>query len=204
MGDTADKLVSDFRLLEREAAKLGLRLNRSKCELVGASVQTISAFRSAGIEIPIVSLEKAFLLGSPLAHGSLDKAISEKNDDLVRLSSRIKFLPAHDGLFLLRSALGIPKIMYLLRTAPCFQSALLETFDNVLLDSLQCLLNIDFSEPCRKQASLPIAYGGLGIRSTVSLAPSAFLASAAYSAELMSCILPIGFYVSPLTVGTAL
>ena len=137
MGDSSSKLVSDFQFLEIEAAKLGLHLNRSKCELVGASEQTILAFKLAGIDIPVVPIEKSFLLGAPLHCESLDQAISDKHDDLTRLATRIKFLPAHDGLFLLRNALGIPKMMYLLRTSPCFKSSLLETFDNSLLDILQ-------------------------------------------------------------------
>ena len=40
------------------------------------------------------------------------------------------------------------------------------------------------------QASLPVRSGGLGIRSAVQLAPSAFLASAAGSSDLIHQILP--------------
>ena len=205
MGASSSTLVSDFRFLEAEAAKLGLHLNRSKCELVGASEQTISLFKNSGIQIPVVPTESAFLLGAPLNQDSLDEAIREKNDDLLRMASRIKYLPAHDSLFLLRNALGIPKVVYLLRTSPCFQSNLLQEFDSLLLKTLQTILNIDFSSQHWKQASLPVAYGGLGIRSTtVSLAPSAFLASAASTCELVSSILPINFILSTHTLDAAL
>ena len=40
------------------------------------------------------------------------------------------------------------------------------------------------------QASLPVKFGGLGIRSAVQLAPSIFLASAAASSDLVLQILP--------------
>ena len=40
------------------------------------------------------------------------------------------------------------------------------------------------------QATLPVGFGGIGVRSAVQLAPSAFLASAAGSSDLIRCILP--------------
>ena len=43
------------------------------------------------------------------------------------------------------------------------------------------------------QAVLPVRHGGLGIRSAVKLAPSAFLASAAASSAMIHQILPPQF-----------
>ena len=40
------------------------------------------------------------------------------------------------------------------------------------------------------QATLPVKSGGLGIRSAVQLAPSAYMASAAACSELVSIVLP--------------
>ena len=48
------------------------------------------------------------------------------------------------------------------------------------------------------QASLPVHFGGLGIRSTVQFAPSAFLASAAASSDLVHQILPPHLQSAPL------
>ena len=50
------------------------------------------------------------------------------------------------------------------------------------------------------QASLPVKSGGLGIRSAVHLAPSAFLASFAGCRELTFTILPPHFQESPLSL----
>ena len=41
------------------------------------------------------------------------------------------------------------------------------------------------------QASLPVKFGGLGIRSAVSVAPSAFMASSRSTAELVEATLPL-------------
>jgi hypothetical protein len=51
-------------------------------------------------------------------------------------------------------------------------------------------LNIDLDDDRCSDAMLPVRWGGLGIRSVVSLAPSIYMASAASTAELMLSLLP--------------
>jgi len=55
---------------------------------------------------------------------------------------------------------------------------------------LSTTLNIDLSDDRWIQASLPVRWGGLGVRSVVSLAPCAYLASAASTEELTTSLLP--------------
>ena len=94
-------------------------------------------------------------------------------------------------LFLIRCALAIPKTLYLLRTAPCFHSPLLEVFDQELRSLLNLTLNIPFEDHHTwLQETLPVGCGGLGVRRSVQLAPSAFLASAAASSPLIQQLLP--------------
>jgi len=80
--------------------------------------------------------------------------------------------------------------MYLLRTAPCTGSPELPKFDAVLKESLFTTLNIDLGDDRWTQTSLPVRFGGLGVRSVFSLAPSAYLASAASTEELTMSLLP--------------
>ena len=51
--------------------------------------------------------------------------------------------------------------------------------------------------PMWAQASLPVCFGGLGFRSAVQLAPSAYLASGVASSDLIYCILPSCFQSTP-------
>ncbi len=99
-------------------------------------------------------------------------------------------MPSHDSLFLLRNVLTAPRLMYLLRTAPCTESPELPLYDAVLRDSLSATLNVDLNDERWLQASLPVRWGGLGVRGVVLLAPSAYLASAASTTELTSALLP--------------
>ena len=102
-------------------------------------------------------------------------------------------LHSHDALVILKHSLSLPSLLHNLRSSPCAGHPLLETFDNVLRDSLSVILNQNFRENHWQQACLPVRNGGLGIRSACLLAPSAFLSSAASTATLVSSILPLRF-----------
>ena len=103
-------------------------------------------------------------------------------------------MPSHDSLYLLKNALAIPKLMYILRASPCFMGVKLLQYDQDLKSALSLLINVDLGDSRWDQ---PVWAGGLGIRSAVMLAPSAFLASAAGTAALVSQILPDSFTVLP-------
>lgn len=191
IGGDAACVLKDFIQLEAAANKLGLELNRHKCEIVGLSDETRSLFTSQGIYLPETSPDEITLLGAPLSTGqNLDAVLENKRLELQRLSKRLELMPSHDSLYLLRNVLVAPRLMYLLRTAPCTGSPELTKIDAVLRESLCTTLNIDLNDDRWTQASLPIRWGGLGIRSVVSLAPSAYLASAARTEELTTSLLP--------------
>ena len=54
------------------------------------------------------------------------------------------------------------------------------------------ITNVEIDDLAWVQASLPVAHGGLGVRSAALLAPSAFLASAAATLGLQTQLLPHG------------
>jgi len=111
------------------------------------------------------------MLRSPVMVGlAVDKALEQKNNKLRTAISRLSTLQAHNALVILR----IPKLMYTMRTASCHGNARLIEFDNALKDGLSSILNVNLTEDQWNQASVPVRDGGLGIRSSASLATSAF------------------------------
>ena len=70
----------------------------------------------------------------------------------------------------------------------------------ILKSIVSDITNILFVEddPSWTQASLPVKFGGLGIRRAVQLALSAFLASAAASSSLINQILPQSLQGTPI------
>ena len=144
-----------------------------------------------------VSWLQATLLGSPIGgQECIDHIIAEKIDMLERMGNRLHALSSHDAL-LLRHSFGIPKVLYVLHTAPCFLSPELARFDESLRHLLCVIINVPLDDDSAwLQASLPVRSGGIGIRRSVHLAPSAYLASATCCSELIPLILPPHLYTT--------
>ena len=191
LGGEADDVAMDFITLETRAEELGLTLNRAKCEVIGQTASTRAQLSAYGLELREVELKDSILLGSPLLPGvGVDEAIATKTEELQTLASRLPLMPAHDSLYLLRNVVTTARLMYTLRTAPCTGSAELQRYDGVLRSSLFTTLNVELTEDAWMQASLPVRWGGLGVRSAVSLAAPAYLASAAGTLDRVTNLLP--------------
>ena len=108
------------------------------------------------------------------------------------MGDRLQHLYAHDTLCLLCHVFSLPKMLYTLRTSPCFLSPELELFDQLQRKLLGSVANIDLfvNDRAWAKASLRVWSDGLGIRIASQLAPSAFLASAAGSSDLSRQLLP--------------
>ena len=191
IGGHAFDVSNDISLIQEEASHLGLCLNLKKSELIAINPLESQVLLSAPDLIPVLPNHASFL-GAPIGSlESIDSAISSKCDALKIMGDRLPHFRRHDSLVLLRNAFSIPKIQYLLRTSPCYRSHKLAEFDLLLRSITSTILNINLSDDnVWLQASLPIWSGGIGVRSAVHLAPSAFLASAAGCLALTKNILP--------------
>ncbi len=196
LGGFENVVARDVNLIDAEAAGLGLKLNKSKCEIISKTQQAPSDTAFAGFKS--TSVCEMRLLGAPVMPGAeVCKVLEEKTKDLLRAVSRLSLLQSQDALTLLRYSLSIPKLMYTLRTSDCQSTPALLDFDTTLQSGLSTILNVELSGDQWLQASLPVRDGGLGIRSAVMLAPSAFLASAAGTTDLQACILPPAVAIVP-------
>ena len=183
--------MDDFLHLQDAARRLVLEMNWSKCEVVGHTKKIRTLFATHNVTIPETSPSTVVLLGTPLSAGEhLDTVLDKKKQELSLLTKIFELMPAHDSLYLLRNVLTAPRLMYLLRTAPCTDSPVLQLYDTVIRESLSTTLNVDLDDDRWRQASLPVRWGGLGVRGVALLAPSAYLASAASTTELTSALLP--------------
>ena len=178
---------------------MGLQLSHSKSEVICTIENTES--RNLILEdrpdLCITDISKATILGSPVGtNEQIDETIQEKTRLLKLMGERWEKLQMQDALLLLRHSFAIPDpdlilILFILRTAPCFLSAQLEVYDDLLRSVLSRIPNVSLEKESEWfQAILPVAMGGLGIRRAVQLAPSAFLASAAGCSDLIHQLLP--------------
>ena len=117
----------------KEAEDIGFTLKLSKSEIITRDRVTLDTLLVSLPGARVVDPAHATFLGSPHGDGeSVSRAICEKTKALKRVSEKFVALSAHDALILLRKSFAIPKLQYLLQTAPCFQSESLVEFDNAL------------------------------------------------------------------------
>ena len=187
LGGDEQTLVQDVQQVRSQGEAIGLKLNASKCEFIGRSAPpAVAAFADF---IPLQP-NSATLLGAPLNTGSaMDVALSARCSELALAVERLKLLSSHDALILLRASFSAPKVLHTLRSSPCVGNLYLDQFDNHVRRGLHDITNSNLSDMQWIQASLPVKDGGLGIRRVSSLAPSAFMASAASTLALQDLIL---------------
>ena len=190
-GGSAKDILHDLRIVEFEARLAGLELNHAKIELVCDYVVTCNIVLCAFSEFKLYC-DRAILLVTPIGSvGLIDSILVLKVDKLKIIGERLQHLSSQDAFLILRNLMAILKVLYTLRTASCYLSDHLNTFDDALRSILSNVLNINLSnEQAWLQASLPAHAGGLGVRRAAQLAPSAYLASAASSSTLVHQIIP--------------
>ena len=200
LGGPLDDILHDLNVI-KETEELGLFLNNSKSEIICLDATVRGTIVTTLPGALVVDSANACLLGSPIGDViSINASINEKIKDLSIMGDRFVHLSSHDSLALLRHSFAIPKLHYLLRTAPCFLSHQLEEYDCVLRSILSSVTNCPLTqnEKAWLQASLPVKLGGLGVRRATQVAPSAYLSSTAATADLVTAILPASHHSTPL------
>ena len=196
-GNLADEyriVLGDLRDVIEEGRKCGLVINPAKSELFFLGTesdesrkQILSEFSEVCCGIQTPPLENLTVLGAPIGASAIISCLGDKIVALRILANRLPHLDSHHAFYLLKHSFAIPRLTYSLRTAPCFDHPkLLEDYDSVLRSALKDVCNVHINDSAWVQACLPVRVGGLGLNSTMQLAPSAFLASAAACADLSS------------------
>ena len=192
LGDSSRTISKDLDLVTSEGAARGLLLNQQKTEVVFFGTVAPSVFSSSIPMAQLIPAQNATLLGSSVGNvNAITSVLSDKTNLLQVMGERLQHLSSQDSLLLLRHSFSIPKVLYLLRTAPTFLSSGLATYDEVQRSILESITNVSLDDNAWTQASLPVRNGGLGIRSASVLAPSAYLASVTASHHLILQILPL-------------
>ena len=97
---------------------------------------------------------------------------------LGNIIENLELIEPHQEFFMLKNCLSIPKLIYLLRSAPCFKCRKeLEVFDAAIKTNMEKISNVSFGEEKWSQASLPIRHAGLGLRFTADLSLPCILSS---------------------------
>ena len=117
IGGTADVVERDLECVGCEAEDLGLHLNKHKTELMCSNGEVVSKFQEL---LPGVMVTLLYYLDLQLMIWSPCPAITNRVDNLKVMKGRLRYLSSQDALLLLHHAFAISKLLYLLRSVPCF------------------------------------------------------------------------------------
>lgn len=189
LGGSTGSVNGDVASILSAGSKLGLQLNKAKCEVISRSAIPTGLLLS---QFSHLSPVEATLLGAPLIDGvALDEALLDSRAKFVDVADRLSRVSAHDALVLLKSCGSTPRILHLLRSSPCSRHPTLSLIDEVLRRAISRITNTRISDVQWAQVVLPVKSGGLGIRSASHLAPSAYLAAFSASSQLQAQILSL-------------
>lgn len=195
VGGKPEEVEKDLVALLPRLGALGLEINTSKCEFYPCSAASQLHYAKFGDLLPGLRLLEAStfcLLGSPIFPAGIPQAFESRKNMVLTARVKLKQLPAHLGLTLLRACFAVPKLIYFLRTVPTwYYPSLVNDFDGAIKETTEILLNVSLNTQQWHLASLPIRIGGLGIRRAQDVSLPAFLASAGGVSDLVTNILPL-------------
>lgn len=196
IGDVLSVILDDIRKVLDFCDLSGLPLNTKKCEVffINASKEEeanmyaeISALLPGIRKVHESSLE---ILGSPIFESGLERMFLLKVEEIKIMCDRLKLMDIHPALCLFRKSLGSCRFTYLLRTTKAFSLlGHLRDVDEIFRSTLEAITNVKLLDFSWDQASLPLVFGGLGVRKVVDLAIPAYLSSVYSSSDLANEIL---------------
>lgn len=186
LGGQPDVVLGDLKVLIDRFNAIGLELNFAKCELyIHPSISPdkrhdiISKFCDVAPNIQIATDASLRLLGAPLLDDSVPLFIKEQVDKFQQTSDRLLGINSHMAITIIKFCLFVPQFTYVLRCCHLWKfQNLLSAVDDCVSDLLTKVLNCRLTVEAWTQASLPVRFGGIGIRKVSSVSLPAFIASA--------------------------
>jgi hypothetical protein len=194
LADYPEVVLSDFKKVINLSRKIGLELNFNKCEIFCCSGDTdlkvIKEFQNVGPGIKICDRGSLSLLGSPIFDQGFKNTVEKTIITVENLLNKAELLSRHVAYALIKNCLFIPKFNFLLRTTPFWKfSNYVNSIDSSLQSSLARILNLSLTDLQWCQSTLPIRFGGLGIRRISDICLPAFLSSIHGVEKLVSLLL---------------
>ena len=195
IGDTKE-VAKALDIIRAEGPRLGLELNINKTEVFWPSCNGLKVQDGLfphGIGRPSLGVK---LLGGAVSQdaGFISSLAVKRASRAVELMSHLPSLrDPQSELLLLRSCMGVAKMLFGLRTCqPMYIGEAVSIFDNGLRRAIEAIVVCGgpfFGDFQWRLASLPTRFGGLGLCSAEDVSTYAFVASRAQSWSLQDHIL---------------
>ena len=188
LGGAGSDLLTDLQYIITNGPAIGLRLNFSKSQLFTLDPGLIEQALLIAPGLSINPPAQAQLLGISLFPTPGD-VLQSKLQQYRIFVDQIPFLNSHDALFLLIKCFGHSKIMHLLRTNFSIDPEFLHNYDNLSRFALELIYGQKVTDQQWLDASRPIKFGGIGLRSVYDLHLPAYLSSRFASQDLTQTLL---------------
>jgi hypothetical protein len=189
--DYIEVVLSDFKKVISLSRKIGLELSFNKCEIFCCSGDTdlkvIKEFQNLAPGIKICDRGSLSLLGFPIFDQGFKNTVEKSIITIENLLNKAAFLSRHVAYTLIKNCLFILKFNFLLRTTPFWKCS--NYVSSVIDSSLERILNLRLTDLQWCQSTLPISFGGLGIRRISDICLTAFLSSVHGVKKLVSQLL---------------
>jgi len=163
IGGDPQTMLTNATMIRDSLSSIGLEINNSECELLLIDHTDINKPQTSKLfqdQFPFFSIPDPThwqLLGSPLHQESAPLHLKAKIKVLDSITENLELTEPHQASFILKNCLSIPKLTYLLRSAPCFKCKKeLEAFDTAIRINTEKISNVTFGKESCSQASLPI------------------------------------------------
>ena len=190
-------VAQDLRKIVPSLKSLGLVVNPAKSEIsnIGLSqtefTEAVSSIDTILSGVSITPIEELSILGSPIHQVGIRNSLANKLASFNSMSDKLSSIDSHPAFFLLKNCLSFPKLVFLLRSAPCFlEREALESFDLSIRSCAGAICNTILDDPGWLQAKLPVSLGGLGLRSVLDISLPAYLSSLAFCRPITQSVLP--------------
>ena len=115
-------MLSDIETVRRVDPSIGLVLNEDKCEIVTDDVSVVASMKAVMHNIRHIPSGEAVLLSAPIGEETaVDTVLSSKLAVFRLLASRLASL---NVLYFLKKCVSIPKLLYSMRCAACYNTML--------------------------------------------------------------------------------
>lgn len=197
LGGTLDTVLNDIQKVLDFANEGGVVLNTTKCEVtvLGGMGPEQALAKTRLLDLlpaaKFVEPDDLDLLGSPIGERQIPRALNAKKDLLHQICQRAALMHPQAALFLLRHSLGVPKVVYTLRSAPTYNyTADLNSMDDTCRDIISRIMNINVTTDVWNRISLPVGRGGWGVRGVHQLALPCYAGSLSQFGCLSESLLP--------------
>ena len=128
LAGTFEDVLNDYTTLRSAFLFMELEVNPQKCELVFLGCPSneqkqsiLSKFSEVCPGVQVTELEDLVVLGAPFGSAALESTVEEKTQVFQAFSQKLQRIDAHYARFLIKNCLHMPRLLYFLRTSPCFK-----------------------------------------------------------------------------------